>query len=66
MYLKKILNVLLDIKAMEVLNMVGVYLTDEFRQGKSIPHLYEIVQYVSSILPRLYECFNRLLNIYYR
>ncbi|VDN97667.1 unnamed protein product [Rodentolepis nana] len=44
----------IHIKAMEVLNMVDVYLTDEFRQGKSIPHLYEMVQYVSSVLPRLY------------
>eukprot|EP00108_Taenia_solium_P001286 TsM_001081700 transcript=TsM_001081700 gene=TsM_001081700 len=39
---------------MEVLNIVDVYLTDEFQQGRSIPHLYEIVQYVSNVLPRLY------------
>ncbi|KAM3188154.1 hypothetical protein ACTXT7_000818 [Hymenolepis weldensis] len=44
----------LYIKAVEVLNMVDVYLTDEFRQGNSIPHLYEMVQYVSNVLPRLY------------
>ena len=42
-----------DIKATEVLNIVDVYLTDEFQQGRSIPHLYEIVQYHSNILPRL-------------
>ncbi|VDK23439.1 unnamed protein product [Taenia asiatica] len=44
----------LYIKATEVLNIVDVYLTDEFQQGRSIPHLYEIVQYVSNVLPRLY------------
>nr|CDS23319.1 vacuolar protein sorting 35 [Echinococcus granulosus] len=40
--------------AAEVLNVVDVYLTDEFQHGRSIPHLYEIVQYVSNVLPRLY------------
>ncbi|VUZ41692.1 unnamed protein product [Hymenolepis diminuta] len=44
----------LYIKAVEVLNMVDVYLTDEFRQGNCIPHLYEMVQYFSNVLPRLY------------
>uniref|UniRef100_A0A5K3F938 Vacuolar protein sorting-associated protein 35 n=1 Tax=Mesocestoides corti TaxID=53468 RepID=A0A5K3F938_MESCO len=44
----------LYIKATEILNSVEAHLTDEFKQGRSIPHLYEIVQYVSNVLPRMY------------
>nr|VZI02216.1 unnamed protein product [Spirometra erinaceieuropaei] len=44
----------LDIKTTEVLNDLEFQLTEDFKQGRSLPHLYETVQYVASIVPRLY------------
>lgn len=43
-----------DIKVTNVLSNVEMQLTDDFKRGKSIPHLYEIVQYMANILPRMY------------
>ncbi len=45
-------------KVTDVLSNVELQLTDDFKQGKSIPHLYEIVQYVANILPRMYVLFH--------
>ncbi|VDN14688.1 unnamed protein product [Dibothriocephalus latus] len=44
----------LYIKTTEVLNDLEFQLTEDFKQGRPLPHLYETVQYVASIVPRLY------------
>ncbi|VDL98870.1 unnamed protein product [Schistocephalus solidus] len=43
-----------NIKTTEVLNDLEFQLTEDFKQGRSLPHLYETVQYVANIVPRLY------------
>lgn len=38
------------------LRHLELYLLDEFQKGRKVTDLYELVQYVGNIVPRLYVC----------
>lgn len=49
----------LDMAITDELRHLELYLLDEFQKGRKVTDLYELVQYVGNIVPRLY------VNIFY-
>lgn len=48
------------------LRHLELYLLDEFQKGRKVTDLYELVQYVGNIVPRLYvsvlNCYKTVLS----
>lgn len=44
----------LDMAITDELRHLELYLLDEFQKGRKVTDLYELVQYVGNIVPRLY------------
>lgn len=45
---------ILDMAITDELRHLELYLLDEFQKGRKVTDLYELVQYVGNIVPRLY------------
>lgn len=49
-----LITILLDMAITDELRHLELYLLDEFQKGRKVTDLYELVQYVGNIVPRLY------------
>lgn len=47
------LHIILDMAITDELRHLELYLLDEFQKGRKVTDLYELVQYVGNIVPRL-------------
>lgn len=47
-------DIKLDMAITDELRHLELYLLDEFQKGRKVTDLYELVQYVGNIVPRLY------------
>jgi vacuolar protein sorting-associated protein 35 len=53
---------LADIEVTDELKHLEMYLLDEFQKGRKVSDLYELVQYVGHIIPRMYVFIVALLS----